>query len=157
MGTNYYWTKGTKCEHCGAEKEAIRLHIGKSSAGWCFALRVYPKGVEIGPETTLSISGLRDWFGLFDEYPEGEIVNEHDEIISVAHMAQIITCRYNGQTWERRIFAATQEPWTPETEARFHAQNFSERGPNFLLRSRIGDNCTGHGEGTWDLFDREFS
>ena len=35
MGTNYYLIKNA-CPHCGATEEAI--HIGKSSAGWYFAL-----------------------------------------------------------------------------------------------------------------------
>lgn len=39
MGTNYYLQKNV-CGCCGRPEKQI--HIGKSSAGWAFALRVYP-------------------------------------------------------------------------------------------------------------------
>ena len=49
MGTNYY-AKIDECGHCGRGQEA--LHIGKSSAGWAFSLRVHPE---------LSINDWSDW------------------------------------------------------------------------------------------------
>lgn len=48
MSTNYYVhlekrSGGTPCARCGHPPGAPeRLHIGKSSAGWVFLLRVYP-------------------------------------------------------------------------------------------------------------------
>jgi hypothetical protein len=39
MGTNYYMPV-EKCDHCGHKPKA--LHIGKSSAGWCFSLNTHP-------------------------------------------------------------------------------------------------------------------
>jgi hypothetical protein len=36
--------------------------------------------------------------------------------------------------------------------------NYSERGPNFLLRHRVnGRHCIGHGPGTYDYIAGEFS
>jgi hypothetical protein len=46
MGTNYY-VAYDYCRHCGRFDE--EFHIGKSSAGWCFSLRVYED------------KGLTDW------------------------------------------------------------------------------------------------
>src|SRR6478609_5246869 len=49
MGTNYYLHENV-CPHCGRSDE--RLHIGKSSYGWVFALHVMPDS---------GIHGLPDW------------------------------------------------------------------------------------------------
>lgn len=67
MGTNYYHEK-ILCEHCGNTE---RLHVGKSSFGWCFALRVYPD---------LGIIDLPDW----DARAEagGRFVDEYGRPIS---------------------------------------------------------------------------
>ena len=50
MGTNYYLVKGDVCPECGAAPE--RLHMGKSSAGWVYLLRIH---VDEG------IHNLQDW------------------------------------------------------------------------------------------------
>jgi hypothetical protein len=54
MGTNYYWHEKEACPACGHSSEG--LHIGKSSAGWVFALRVYPDQ---------NINRLDDWIARF--------------------------------------------------------------------------------------------
>lgn len=69
MGTNYY-LKPKPCECCGRTDEG--LHIGKSSAGWCFSLHVIPEE---------GINGLDDWKSRFDE-PGVQIVNEYGEVVS---------------------------------------------------------------------------
>src|SRR5450631_1105933 len=44
MGTNYY-LQLPGCDHCN--RAGDRLHIGKSSGGWCFALHVgIPNGTD---------------------------------------------------------------------------------------------------------------
>ena len=54
MGTNYYLYQKPDCECCGRPFEP--LHIGKSSAGWCFALHIMPED---------GISTLLDWCALW--------------------------------------------------------------------------------------------
>ena len=77
MGTNYYLT--TKpCECCGHNEET---HIGKSSAGWAFALHVTDK-----------IKSLEDWKILFDKFGS-VITNEYGETITPTEMINRITKR----------------------------------------------------------------
>ena len=134
MGTNYYLLTDI-CPHCGKEKE--RIHIGKSSAGWCFALHVIPG---------LNLNSLEDWRVRFSVL-SNIIVDEYEHIISVEEMLHIITEREHPT---RDCFP--YKNWTC-----FHFHNDSEFGPNGLVRSKISSRCIGHGEGTWDLITGEFS
>jgi hypothetical protein len=130
MGTNYYLYKDV-CKVCGRGSDPI--HIGKSSAGWCFHLHI------IQDE---SISDLPDWEKLWNQ-PNIIIKDEYGEIISIDEMKKIITNR----KWPKKDCS---EEW--------YKQNGAERGPNNLARSRIdGHYCVGHGDGTWDLAAGEFS
>jgi hypothetical protein len=53
MGTNYYLTEErNRCEHCGRADVINRWHIGKSSGGWAFKLRIHPSD---------GIKNLEDW------------------------------------------------------------------------------------------------
>ena len=138
MGTNHYLHLQPDCQCCGRPFEP--LHIGKSSYGWCYSLHVIPK---------LDIHTLDDWMGLWER--QGACIrNEYGTIISAEEMLKIITervhpCRtsWDGDWWKQQAFYSSEED--------FHRQNHSERGPNFLLRSRIDhQHCTGHGDGTYD-------
>jgi len=73
---NYYWHKQSeKCPRCGRSDEAT-VHIGKSSAGWCFALHVYPED---------DIRTIRDWAFLFSE--AGSWIEDEDgEVIAANEM-----------------------------------------------------------------------
>lgn len=43
MGTNHYWRpRSQKCEHCGHDP-VEDVHLGKSSAGWVYALQAFPE------------------------------------------------------------------------------------------------------------------
>lgn len=131
MGTNYY-LKLDACPHC--QRPARELHIGKSSAGWCFGLHV------IEDE---KIKSLADWETLFTTLGN-EIRNEYDAKITAKEMLSIIKER----SWKRSV------PWTHEEYERNHAED----GPNGLARSKVdGRHCIGHGDGTWDLLPGEFS
>lgn len=78
MGTNFY-VELPPCECCGRTYES--KHIGKSSAGWCFSLHVYPEE---------GINTLQDW----KKYLQGKtIVNEYGENVSFERLIQTITCR----------------------------------------------------------------
>lgn len=81
MSTNYYWTpKQHKCPTCDRPFDNS-LHIGKSSAGWCFSLRVYPdKGVH----------NLGDWLKFLHK---GTITDEYDRVISSEDMIKRIVDR----------------------------------------------------------------
>lgn len=146
MGTNYYATLGveTRCESCGHHSEPDRLHIGKSSLGWCFSLHVIPE------------LGLTDW-------PEWEafltrqgvtITDEYKAEIDLRELIAVVTERSmppkNDRWWEFGNYY--------RDEADFHRQNHSFMGPNNLLRHKVdGTHCIGNGEGTWDLIAGAFS
>lgn len=119
MGTNFYL-------------EEDDLRIGKSSGGWCFALRVYPK---------MGINTLEDWKRAWSGK---NIVNEYGEYFTEKEMLKIITERqWNGSAVRSDAFMR---------------QNHAVMGPNNLIRSEIdGIRCVGHGEGTWDYYAGEFS
>lgn len=138
MGTNYYVEEQPPCPHCGRPYDT--LHIGKSSAGWCFSLHV---------DTELGLTDLPAW----ETYWQGkQIRNEYGKPISPQEMRQIITARQGHgfpDGWAQRSGYASEE--------QFHAQNGSSRGPNGLLRHQLSRHCVGHGDGTWDLIEGEFS
>ncbi len=67
MGTNFYHHEAPPCESCGRPHDA--KHIGKSSAGWCFSLRVYPSE---------GITTLEHWKARFFK---GEIRDEYGTVI----------------------------------------------------------------------------
>ena len=76
MGTNYYLEKKDPCPHCGRGFD--RLHIGKFSNGWIFALHVIPE---------LHLFDLRDW----QKFWEGEkIFDEYGQEFSGEDMLKLI-------------------------------------------------------------------
>lgn len=83
MGTNYYWHAEPPCSECGRPHE--KLHIGKSSGGWAFALHVIPER---------GINSLDNWRTLWAK--EGSYIrNEYGDKVSVADMEHTVTKR----TW----------------------------------------------------------
>lgn len=139
MGTNYYLQEKPPCECCGRPYKS--KHIGKSSAGWCFALHVYPDE---------GINDLPDWAGLWDDK---SVYNEYGDEVSEAEMLRIITERKHKSEWSEKPKPHSYASWE-----QFHRHNHSQEGPNGLVRSKIdGNHCIGHGDGTWDLIVGEFS
>lgn len=139
MGTNYY-LKTNSCAHCGRSDEP--LHIGKSSGGWCFSLRIYPDD---------GINTLGDWR---TKLASGGIVDEYGNAIELADMIATITERSHPKNWTEKRWASAGY----SSEEHFHRSNNSLRGPNNLLRHKLdGRFCVGHGEGTWDYIVGEFS
>lgn len=144
MGTNFYYHSKPDCEYCGRSFEPI--HIGKSSAGWVFALHVYPE------DSTEAINDLPDWLKLFDK--EGSFIrDEYGQTVSVPDMIRYITER-GREDWSK---ARKKIPFMYKSWRDFHEQNNSEEGPQGLLRSKTNSRCIAHGAGTWDLFVGEFS
>jgi hypothetical protein len=140
MGTNYYLHEcGNLIERLARDGPLVR-HIGKSSGGWCFALRVYPDD---------GINSLTDWYHLLRR-DNNVIKDEYDHEVSLEDLIEIITNRH----WAPRTFFATDRYPTEQAMLDF---NHAVYGPNNLLRCKIGDYCIGHGPGTWDLMAGEFS
>ena len=141
MGTNYYLVKqiGEVCPHCGRGESSERLHIGKSSAGWCFGLHVRPEE---------NIRSLEDWKKLF---PSGKIVDEYGAELSAATMIGEITDR----TWPKK--REDGPPWSYKSWQEFDRDNHSIAGPNGLSRHNYVGNLHSHGDGTWDCLTGDFS
>jgi hypothetical protein len=139
MGTNYY-LYGPSCHECRHIPEP--KHIGKSSAGWCFALHVYPN------DGDNSINSLGDWkdYIKLDQKVNGSIIrDEYEKELTLEELLSNITER----KWEGNIKGRTKE---------FMEANYAINGPNNLLRHKIdGSHCIGNGEGTWDLLIGDFS
>ena len=125
MGTNYYTIK--RCDHCHHEE---RLHVGRSSYGWCFALATHP---------SIGIASLDDWRRKFAE--DGiTIEDEYGQTMTVPEMITEITERV-GSGRKYSDFAG-----------------MGVQGPNGLRRSTVdGRHCIAHGTGTWDIMRGEFS
>lgn len=136
MGTNFYVESQPPCPTCRREYE--QLHIGKSSAGWCFSLRVYPEK---------GINTLEDWRRIWSG---NTIRDEYGSPVSETEMLEIISQR----EWKRDSWESLAKGYGSEYE--FHRRNYSQRGPNGLLRHKLGSNCIGHGDGTYDLIEGEF-
>lgn len=111
------------------------MHIGKSSAGWCFALHVEPDRPGY-PQS------LDDWKVVWST-PGWSIRDEYDVPLTAAEMLAEIQDR----SWPER-----------ERSDEFLRQNSAVIGPSGLLRNAFrAGRCVGHGEGTWDLIAGEFS
>jgi len=134
MGTHYYAIvkESPVCDKVKSDCPKIekRLHIGKSSGGWCFALRVYPER---------GLVSLASWKNFFKRH---KLFDEYGRLVHADEMVNIITDRsFDGQWADKDL-----------------AENHAERGPNNLARSRVdGYRCVGNGLGTWDYFLGEFS
>lgn len=129
MGTNYYVNFVDE-----------KIHIGKSSSGWCFSLRLIP---------TRGIYSLEDWIDIFKS---STITDEYGQEISTYSMIDIIVDRQGTDFQKTRKVPMGFSSWEE-----FHLINESEFGPNGLVRFKIdGVNCIGHGDGTWDLLTGEF-
>lgn len=135
MGTNYYLIREPKpaCECCKRPYPEEKLHIGKSSVGWCFSLHV---GDDVGAHS------LDDWQSKWKE-PGWRISDEYGADVSAATMLKTITER----SWSRGAKWSALE----------YRQNYAEEGPDGLVRHRIdGERCIGHGRGTYDLIAGDF-
>lgn len=90
MGTNYYFVDPVLCEHCGNPVrkadagDSKKLHIGKSSAGWNFAVRIY---------LDMGILSLTDWEFYIKNNPSGKIFDEYGHEHSLGDLLQIIKNR----------------------------------------------------------------
>jgi hypothetical protein len=139
MGTNFYLREASRtCPTCGHDS-AERLHIGKSSMGWCFSLHVMPER---------GINDLDDWLPLLRD-PANRIVDEYGDAIAADELIRRIT---------EREQSVVKTPFGYPSWSAFHASNSSVPGPSGLVRHRLDDcHCVKHGAGTWDCITGEFS
>lgn len=154
MGTNFYWQETDReqvCDHCHQTAPASKLHIGKSSAGWVFAVRVHPE---------LGINSLDDWKRVWAS--GGVIRDEYGETHTTEAMLDRITKR-EGR--DRSVQRYGDGPFTYRSEAEMLRRNSAMFHPNGLLRADpksrnwLGGNKVRHGEdgGTFDYHEGEFS
>ena len=87
MGTNYYWIQ-EPCEKCGRGDE--RLHIGKSSVGWAFHLRLHPE---------LGVENLVDWVRRFARQ-DSKILDEYGREMTLEEM---LGCIYRNRDRAERV------------------------------------------------------
>ena len=133
MGTNYYahdaTTECPTCHHNSSE----RLHIGKSSSGWVFALHTIPED---------NLASLDDWV-TYLRSDSITIKDEYGDHVSLDALLEVIMNRGRQES----------QHMTPD----WLRQNHAEIGPNNLARHPIGDHCAGHGNGTWSMMLGYFS
>ena len=145
MGTNYY------AEQTHLVEPATTLHLGKSSAGWCFALHIYPDmGISsyadmIAMLERCSVLGIHEW----------QIKDEYGRNISISEFKGVVANRNGGPKPLRLSFQ--KSGWYSSFKD-FLDKNSAQEGPFNLLRANIdGELCVGHGDGTFDYFVHDFS
>jgi len=92
MGTNYYVhsnANDTVCPTCGHPTQS-KIHIGKSSFGWCFGLHCVPE---------LGLNSWQDWRRFLKHRcvtnKTHVIKNEYDDVIDLNELTKIVTKRKN--------------------------------------------------------------
>ena len=131
MGTNYY-LHGNECAHCHRSDEP--LHIGKSSAGWCFAL-------DVGYNGDGHPKSLAEWR---EAWLSGVIRDEYGQDVTPYEMYSIITHR----GWHGR---------TVLPDSSWYERNYAIEGPDGLARHVVGAYCYENAAGTYDLMRGGFS
>jgi len=133
MGTNYYLVT----------EDGNRLHIGKSSFGWCFALHVMP---------WMGLNSLNDWTLYVCNNPGCVVMDEYDRIMSFGELCHLIVTKNCNVSDHLNVL----HPDRGAAAEFFYESNNAQRGPNKLVRHKIGFGCVGH-EANWDLIEGEFS
>ena len=99
------------------------LHIGKSSAGWCFSLHIYP---EYGIHT------WGDWLKLIGRK---WIVSEYHRRVSKAELIEIVTKRRFQDN--REYYNSGKHPYYKSWNE-FLLKNGAEEGPLNSIRAKAG-------------------
>ncbi len=133
MGTNYYWSEEiNQCEECGTILSEEGLHIGKSSAGWTFALHVGHPGID----------SLDEWIKRWSK-PGSGIVDEYGKRITAIDMYRVVTER-SAKGWDGY----------PRWDEEKLMHNYAFYGGDGLLRRK---GALAHPNGTYDYVTGEFS
>lgn len=125
MSTNYYATidAAEPCAHCGHVPEPRRIHIGKSSAGWTFALHVEPDDPE-HPST------WSEWLA-FLARADVSIEDEYGLPCQLATFVDVVECRSSSR---------------PSPAPEWMERNGAVPGPRGLVRRHLSVYTIGHGE-----------
>jgi hypothetical protein len=129
-----------------------KLHIGKSSKGWAFALHVFTE-VERQEDHSLP-ANLEDWVQGWFKTSTNRIVDEYGDTYSVGELLTIICDR------PLDLYGVNSDrvPYGFSSWGEFFDKNCAEPGQDGFIHSRVGlGGCVGHGEGPWDLIATEFS
>ena len=96
---------------------------------------------------------LEDWIARWSK--RGSVIeDEYGRRVKPSEMLNIITERSHPVPWSRKFEGSVRVSYRDEDD--FHRSNYSERGPNNLLRHRVGVACQKHGAGTWDCVEGDF-
>jgi hypothetical protein len=155
VSTNFFWhatDHDVACPTCGHTAEPQRLHIGKSSGGWVFALRIHPD---------LGISSLDDWKRVWSS--GGVIRDEYGETLTPAEMLSRIVDRAPKEPIVRTYGGNKPFGYGYSSEEEMLRANCAVLHPSGLLRAdpsrreHQGRHRVRHGEGTWDYHEGSFS
>jgi hypothetical protein len=135
MGINYYFYSKPPCPHCGLLGD--KVHIGKSSYGWCFSLHVAHQPPHYDEENLPF-----DWDGWKELIKSGYVQDEDGAPVTAEDMINIVECRTGSKI-----------VWSDD----MYAMNSAVPGPANLARHALGRHCVGHGTGTWDYIVGTFS
>jgi hypothetical protein len=128
VGTNFKVTILKDLPQFSLFPEQI-LHIGKSSRGWCFSLRIYPE---------FNINSISDWEVLFSIPDAVEIEDEYGRLTSTSEMLDCI-----NRTGE----------WTDCARLGWQLRRHPIEDYGRISNTR----CVGHGTGNFDYLIGEFS
>ena len=115
--------------------------VGVEQSGWCFKLYTYPND---------GIYCLEDWelrFSVRGTF----LIDQRGVSIPADVLLGRIRNSVSGVDWT----VLRQFHFKGRLLDKFLNDNLAELGPNGLLRHKIGWGCTAHGEGTWDVCERE--
>ena len=136
MGTNYFVT-GVSHEDCD---NSGRLHIGKSSGGWCFSLAVHN-----------GLQSLAAWQELWS-LPRVRIEDEYGRPVTPEQMIEQITER----SWDRAS-SLDPEGYLALDRAEWLRRNSAVEGPNGLARHTYKARPPeGEPDATYDLVEGWF-
>ena len=124
-----------------ANGPTLTLHIGKSSAGWCFSLHVHPEH---------GINTLADWQKVWRQ-PNATIVNEYGRAIAADEMLDEVIAR----SWKGT--RQNDDEWVRVNFDWLHV-NYAAPGPNGLARHTYCASLPPDPErDTYDLCTGDFS
>ena len=143
MGTNYYATS-EECPCC--RRKVDMLHIGKSSAGWAFTLRI---------DTDLEIYSWTAW----KKHLKGRIiVDEYGTRITMKRLREIVELRTGdiGKGPPPRGSASWDEFAKSTGAVVDYDLGLLRHEPQTNPMNDVNPFCIAHGKGSWDLVVGEF-
>lgn len=138
MSVSYYLThKQDKCLHCNRAYEPVL--IGQDSAGWAFALFVYP---------SLEIYDIDDWVKLWSS-EDMKIIDEYGTIIDKERMYIKIVSKISLNKG-----APPSQQMLDKNFASYDMNHYLLRADIKKLEAKYGKNnpCIANGKGTYDLY-----